>query len=126
VGIFIDSIEWILVISTKATLLLLGLSREASTGEIKLYQTDMMVDVDKNEMDNIVGTKDGRVFMTGLEDGNLYELDYQVEEGWFRKKIRLNNITIGPLQNILPSMFGFKQAGWSFFHSKTSFNSLSV
>lgn len=70
----------------------------------------MSVDVD-TDMDNIVGTKDGRVFMTGIEDGNLYELHYQVEEGWFTKKIRLNNLTIGALQNILPSVFGYKQTG---------------
>lgn len=109
-NIFIDSIEWVLVIATKATLLLLGLSRDVGSGEIKLYQTDMSVEVD-TDMDNIVGTKDGRVFMTGVEDGNLYELHYQVEEGWFTKKIRLNNLTIGAFQNILPSVFGYKQAG---------------
>ncbi|KAG8827238.1 hypothetical protein FRC19_004757 [Serendipita sp. 401] len=107
-GIFIDSIEWILVIATKATVLLLGLSKDATTGEIKLYQTDMSVQVE-SDMDNVVGTQDGRVFMTGTEDGNMYELLYQVEEGWFSKRIRLNNLTIGSLQNILPSLFGYKQ-----------------
>ncbi|CCA71270.1 related to NUP170-nuclear pore protein [Serendipita indica DSM 11827] len=108
-GIFIDAIEWLLVIATKANLLLLGLSKDAATGEIKLYQTDMSVPTD-GDMDNIVGTQDGRVFMTGVEDGNLYELLYQVEEGWFTKKIRLNNLTIGALQNILPSLFSYKQS----------------
>jgi nuclear pore complex protein Nup155 len=73
----------------------------------------MVIDLD-NEMDGIVGTKDGRIFMTGVEDGNMYELYYQVEEGWFSKRIRLNNLTIGALQNLLPSVFGYKQAGW--FH----------
>ena len=111
-GIFIDAIEWLLVIATKANILLLGLSKDAATGEVKLYQTDMSVSTD-GDMDNIVGTQDGRVFMTGVDDGNMYELVYQVEEGWFTKKIRLNNLTIGTFQNILPSLFSYKQSGTS-------------
>jgi len=86
------------------------LSRDATTGDTKLYQTDMTVELD-NDMDNIVGTKDGRVFMTGVEDGNMYELYYQVEEGWFTKRIRLVNLTIGTLQHFLPKVFGYQQSG---------------
>ncbi|KIM34387.1 hypothetical protein M408DRAFT_94881 [Serendipita vermifera MAFF 305830] len=108
-GIFIDAIEWVLAIATKASLLLLGLSRDAATGDIKLYQTDMSVELD-TDMDNIVGTRDGRVFMTGVEDGNMYELYYQVEEGWFTKRIRLVNHTIGTLQHFLPKVFGYQQS----------------
>lgn len=63
------------------------------------------------DVDNIVGTKDGRVFMTGVEDGNMYELYYQPQEGWFTKRIRLVNLTIGAIQHFLPKMFGFQQAG---------------
>jgi len=112
-GIFIDAIQWVLAIATKASLLLLGVSKDTTTGDLKMYQTDMSMELDA-DMDNIVGTRDGRVFMTGVEDGNMYELYYQPQEGWFTKRIRLVNLTIGTLQHFLPKVFGFQQTGGSF------------
>ena len=93
--------------------MLIGVSRNATTGDLKMYQTDMKLELDV-DMDNIVGTTDGRVFMTGVEDGNVYELYYQASEGWFSRRIRLVNITLGPMAHLLPKMFGFQQSGTFF------------
>ena len=112
-GVFIDEIQRVLVLSTKATLQLIGLSRDAATGELKMYDTDMVVETDGNEMTSIMGTTDGRVFMTGIDDGCLYELFYQAEEGWFSKRIRLENRSVGPLNRLIPGVLGTWQTGVS-------------
>jgi len=110
-GVFIDEIQLVLVLSTKATLQLIGLSRDAATGELKMYDTDMVVETDGNEMTSIVGTTDGRVFMTGIDDGCLYELFYQAEEGWFSKRVRLENRSVGPLNRLIPGVLGTRYNG---------------
>ena len=110
-GVFIDEIQRVLVLSTKATLQLIGLSRDVATGELKMYDTDMVVETDGNEMTSVVGTTDGRVFMTGIDDGCLYELLYQAEEGWFSKRVRLENRSVGPLNRLIPGVLGTRHNG---------------
>lgn len=78
-----------------------------------MYDTDMVVETDGNEMTSIVGTPDGRVFMTGIDDGCLYELFYQAEEGWFSKRVRLENRSVGPLNRLIPGVLGTRQTGAS-------------
>ena len=112
-GVFIDDIQRVLVLATKATLQLIGLSRDVATGELKMYDTDMVVETDGNEMTSIVGTTDGRVFMTGIDDGCLYELFYQAEEGWFSKRVRLENRSVGPLNRLIPGVLGTRHTGAS-------------
>ena len=50
----------------------------------------------------VVGTEAGRVFLAG-KDGNVYELLYQAEDGWFRRKCRKTNLTATPFVEYLPS-----------------------
>jgi len=78
-----------------------------------MYDTDMVVETDGNEMTSIVGTTDGRVFMTGIDDGCLYELFYQAEEGWFSKRVRLENRSVGPLNRLIPGVLGTRHTGAS-------------
>lgn len=108
-GVFIDSIHWVVVLATKSSVALVGLARDGD--DIRLFATEMTLMLDSNEMDNIVGTDDGRIFMTGTEDGNMYELNYQVQEGWFSKKIWLENKTSGSYLNLMPSLFNSKHQG---------------
>ena len=108
-GVFVDEITYLLVICTPITVLLLGLSATPSTGtsqvrhkEIKLYATDMSVSTDGVEMTSVVGTRDGRIFMCGVGDGNLYELHYQEKEVWFGKKFHLINHSASGLPSFIP------------------------
>ncbi|OSD03533.1 nucleoporin [Trametes coccinea BRFM310] len=107
-GVFIDEITSLLVICTPITVLLLGVSTTPVPGpnnqtrkEIKLYATDMSVNCDV-EMSSVVGTPDGRIFMSGSQDGNLYEFHYQEKEGWFGKRVQLINHSVGGVQSLLP------------------------
>ncbi|KAL4242212.1 non-repetitive/WGA-negative nucleoporin family protein [Abortiporus biennis] len=109
-GVFIDDITSLLVICTPLSVLLLGVSSTSTPGrngktrkEIKLYATDMSVSSDV-EMTSVIGTSEGRIFMVGGSDGNLYELHYQEKEGWFGKKVQLINHSVGGVQSLLPRL----------------------
>ncbi|EAU93155.2 nucleoporin Nup157/170 [Coprinopsis cinerea okayama7 len=106
-GLFIDDITSLLVICTPVSVLLIGVS--LSTGpqgergpkNINLYATDFTVPCDV-EMTSVVGTPEGRIFMCGTSDGNLYELHYQGNESWFAKRVQLINHSVGGVQSFLP------------------------
>ena len=107
-GVFVDDITSILVICTPVSVLLIGASVVEQTGmdnktrkQIKLYATDLSVSTDI-EMASVIGTQDGRIFMCGQQDGNLYEFHYQEHESWFGKRVQLINHSVGGMQSLLP------------------------
>ncbi|KAF8230634.1 nucleoporin [Tricholoma matsutake] len=106
-GLFIDEISSLLVICTPVSVLLIGVSFSSLPGqgrvhqEIKLYATDLSIPCDV-EMTSVVGNQDGRIFMCGSQDGNLYELHYQENESWFGKRVQLINHSVGGVQSLLP------------------------
>lgn len=107
-GLFIDDITSLLVICTPVSVLLIGVAIANQTGtdgrprkEIKLYATDLTISTDI-EMTSVVGTSDGRIFMCGQQDGNLYEMHYQANESWFGKRVQLVNHSVGGVQSLLP------------------------
>ncbi|KAF8213123.1 nucleoporin [Mycena galopus ATCC 62051] len=97
-GLFIEEISSLLVICTPVSVLLIALSLSPIPGakrkEIKLYATDFTVSTDI-EMTSVIGTAEGRIFMAGAQDGNLYELHYQENESWFGKRVQLINHSVG-------------------------------
>ena len=78
--------------------------------EIKLYATDMSLSTDV-EMGSVIGTHDGRIFMRGNSDGNLYELHYQEKEGWFGKRVQIINHSVGGVQSLIPRLTSSKSEG---------------
>ncbi|KZT30631.1 nucleoporin [Neolentinus lepideus HHB14362 ss-1] len=108
-NVFIDEISHLLVICTPVSVLLLGVSISAppsgsrSLKEIKLYATDMSVSTEV-ELTSVIGSKDGRIFMCGVQDGNLYELHYQEKEGWFGKRVQLINHSVGGMHSLFPRL----------------------
>ncbi|EIN14134.1 nucleoporin [Punctularia strigosozonata HHB-11173 SS5] len=107
-GVFIDDIVYVLVICTPITVLLIGVS--CTTGrlpndrphkEIQLYATEMSITTEV-EMTCVAGMADGRIFLAGAQDGNLYELHYQEKEGWFGKRVQLINHSVGGVHSLLP------------------------
>ena len=108
-NVFVDEIKYLLVICTPVTIILLGLSLQPVTGtdhrqrmEIKLYATDMSVTTDNVQMMSVAGTRDGRIFMCGDNDGNMYELHYQEKEVWFGKRVHLINHSASGLPSFIP------------------------
>ena len=82
-GVFLEQIEYLLVVSTPLEITLLGIAfAESKTmncprGSLTIYRTEMSCHADNVNMSSIVGTKTGRIFMRG-NDGQLFELLYQV------------------------------------------------
>jgi nuclear pore complex protein Nup155 len=107
-GVFVDEINYLLVLCTPLTVILLGVSATDVLGpnhrtrkEIKLFDLDMSVSCDV-EMISVAGTADGRIFMAGSQDGHLYELHYQEKEGWFGRRVQLINHSVGSVQSFFP------------------------
>ncbi|KAF8905503.1 nucleoporin [Gymnopilus junonius] len=107
-GLFIDDITFLLVICTPISVLLIGVAfanQPALDGrlrkELKLYATDLTISTEI-EMTSVVGTPDGRIFMCGQQDGNLYEMHYQAKDSWFGKRVQLVNHSVGGVQSLLP------------------------
>lgn len=108
-GIFIDEINYLLVVSTRLSVFLLGVSSTDVPGpnqrprkDIKLYATDLSISVEV-EMSSVVGMNDGRIFMAG-QDGIFYELHYQEKEGWFGKRIQVINHSIAGMKSLVPRL----------------------
>ncbi|KAI8983097.1 Nup133 N terminal like-domain-containing protein [Pilobolus umbonatus] len=83
-GIFNDNISQLLIISTTQQVKIIAMNYDIRTG-LKIYDTGMSTNSSGVNMKQIIGTKHGRIFMLGA-DGNLWELDYRREEGWFSSK----------------------------------------
>ncbi|KCV70594.1 hypothetical protein H696_02952 [Fonticula alba] len=72
-----------------------------ATGRTCLPLCGFEASTDGVHMVDIVGTKNGRVFLAG-RDGHLHELVYQ-PEGWLRNRCYLINWTRGPLAPFIPA-----------------------
>lgn len=108
--VFLEQIEYLLVVTTPLEVILLGVAfRDAfksdlPRGPLTLYRTEFSLSVDSVNMISVHGTNDGRIFMVG-NDGNLYNLDYQSDEGWFTRKIRKTNLSAGPVTRFIVPPF---------------------
>jgi nuclear pore complex protein Nup155 len=96
-----------------------------------LYLTQIVISTDGVPMIDITSTKDGRIFLGG-KDGHLYELEYEVdlvfpvaaydlvdhmfantqsEEGWFKRRCSLKNLTQTSLASLIPTFITWTQSG---------------
>lgn len=89
-GVFVKDIQNLIVVATHSEMLLLGVAAQtSSTGAktIALYNTRMSVSVRGMQVSFIEASKKtGRIFFTGRASDDIYEFQYQQEEGWFRGK----------------------------------------
>ncbi|KAJ2855791.1 hypothetical protein J3B02_001979, partial [Coemansia erecta] len=116
-GVFVDTIRHVLVVATPLEVFLLGVGYETgkvsgargnSSGDLALYATQISVPADGVAMTSIVGTADGRVFMSG-NDGALYEFVYQSEDGWLTKKAKKINLTSTLASYFVPTFLGVRR-----------------
>ncbi|KAI9368699.1 Non-repetitive/WGA-negative nucleoporin C-terminal-domain-containing protein [Aspergillus egyptiacus] len=107
-GVFLPSITHLLVISTTAEIILLGMKCETTpTGahQVTLYQTGMSTSIRGLDI-NIIAASDttGRIFFGGSTDNDVYELTYQQEEKWFQGRCSKINRTSSRLAAFAPSL----------------------
>ncbi|CAK4033394.1 related to non-repetitive nucleoporin [Lecanosticta acicola] len=95
-GVFISDIRHMIVICTANDMSLLGVAAQiTSTGAqtIALYNTRMSIPIKGVGVGYIEASrKTGRIFFTGSLSDDIFEFQYQQEEGWFRGKCsRINH-----------------------------------
>ena len=77
---------------------LLGLSTSQVAGrkstDLTFHETEFVIPTDGITMSAVCSTPSGRTFMCG-SDGNLHELIYRTDEGWFTKRTGIVNWTGG-------------------------------
>ncbi|CAL4938319.1 unnamed protein product [Urochloa decumbens] len=115
-GIFVEAIQYILVLATPVELVLVGVCCSASADGTDPYaelslQTlpEYMIATDGVTVTCITCTDKGQIFLAG-RDGHIYELQYTTGSGW-RKRCRKVCLTtgIGSLLSrwVLPNAFKF-------------------
>ncbi|KAJ1341759.1 hypothetical protein BSLG_003654 [Batrachochytrium salamandrivorans] len=103
-----DRIEYVLVVATPLEIILLGIAFSkkgqdgSPRGAMTIYRTDMSIASDGVNMTSIVGTDTGRIFMRG-NNGQLYELEYESQDGWLVRKIRKINRTSSGIISFIPT-----------------------
>ncbi|KAE8354090.1 Non-repetitive/WGA-negative nucleoporin C-terminal-domain-containing protein [Aspergillus coremiiformis] len=107
-GVFLPSITHLLVISTTADIILLGMGCETTaTGarQVTLYQTGMSTQIRGLDIHVIASSEaTGRIFFGGSSDNDIYELTYQQEEKWFQGRCSKVNHTSSRLSALTPSL----------------------
>jgi nuclear pore complex protein Nup155 len=101
-GVFLPTITYLLALCTSSTFFLLGIDTTPADGTFTLYNADMSVSVSTMGIKCIEATRDGRIFVSGI-DGHLWEIVYQAEEGWFTSRTRKICQTAGFGELVLPN-----------------------
>lgn len=106
-GVFLPSVTHLLVVSTTAEMILLGMSCEktpSGASTVSLFETKMAVSVRGMDVNVITSSdSDGRIFFGGTSDNHVYELTYQQEERWFQSRCAKVNRTLSRLSAFAPS-----------------------
>ncbi|CAG8075305.1 unnamed protein product [Penicillium olsonii] len=107
-GVFLPAITHLLVISTTADIILLGMGYEKTPNggqQVSLYHTGMSVSVRGLDI-NVFAASDstGRIFFGGSSDTDVHEVTYQQEERWFQGRCGRVNHTSSRLLAFRPSM----------------------
>jgi nuclear pore complex protein Nup155 len=77
--VFIDDITHVLIVCTRSTATILGISR--TEDKLNFFQTELSCQL-PTRMLSVSGTNSGRIFMNG-ENKGLYELEYTNATGWW-------------------------------------------
>ncbi|KAL9015240.1 MAG: hypothetical protein Q9173_000126 [Seirophora scorigena] len=108
-GVFVPSIIRLLVVSTTADIILVGMSAQtASHGgkTVALYSLKMSAPIKGLDVDVIEGSDaSGRIFFSGRGSDDVYEFTYQQEEKWFTNRCAKVNHTTKGYSTLTPSLF---------------------
>ena len=87
-GVFIKEIQHLILVVTGNDMTLLGVAMQTSpTGAktVALYNTRMNIQIRGLSVNYVVASKkSGRIFFVGSASDDIYEFQYQQDEGWFR------------------------------------------
>lgn len=105
-GVFLPTITRLLIVATTAEIHMIGVAPQpAATGgqAISLFSTNMKHPIKGLEVDLVAGSAaTGRIFFSGRESADVYELAYQQEERWFQSRLSRINHTNSGLSSFAP------------------------
>lgn len=99
--VFVAEIKHILVIATPSKIHLLGIVLKGNK-QLMLRKTGFEIPLGGFLVTHIQSCSNGRIFVAG-DDGHLYEITYDSEERWFKKKCGITDKTSSWLKRILPA-----------------------
>ncbi|EOA83828.1 hypothetical protein ACJQWK_01004 [Exserohilum turcicum] len=115
-GVFVASIEYLLVVATVSDIFLIAV--ECQRGPegvhgITMYRTGLSTSVRKINVTAIAGSDTtGRIFFGDGQTEDVYELNYQQEDKWFSSKCsKTNHVTTSIGLPALPFYGATRQAG---------------
>lgn len=113
-GVFLPTVNRLLVIATTVELILVGLASQPAPGggqSVTLFSTSLSVPIKGISVNIIEGSAaTGRVFFSELGSDDVYEITYQQEERWFQNRCAKINHTGKGVSVLSPGpIFGFGQ-----------------
>ncbi len=113
-GVFLPSIDRLLIVATTADISIVGLASHAAPGggkSVALFSTSLNVPIRGMNVNVIEGSEiTGRIFFSETGGDDVYELTYQQEERWFQQKCGKVNHTGKGIAAFSPRpIFGFGQ-----------------
>ena len=111
-GVFVSTINRMLVIATSSEIILVGLASQGAPGggkSISLFSTRLSISIKGMTINLIEGSAaSGRVFFSESTSDDVYELTYQQEEKWFQNRCTKINHTGKGVSAFNPGpIFGF-------------------
>lgn len=105
--VFHNFIKYLLVVCTSVDIVVLGVtfgeSPNDTMAEIQLIPDPVFtIPTDGATISSVAGTSQGRIFL-GSKEGNLFELEYQAESGWFGKRCKKVNHSTSALSFLVPA-----------------------
>ena len=117
-GVFVDQIQYLLVIATTSEVTVVGLASSSKTfsGDIQLFNTQLSASTDNVAINEIVGTDQGRIFMC-TKNGQLFELFYDSGESslFGQRKCRKKNHSQSIISDFIPSFLNWRTDGMELF-----------
>lgn len=112
-NVFKSHIKYLLCLVTALEITLLGVTvPESDTNSLAtvllIPDPVFKLSTDNVTLSVLAGTEDGRIFMGG-NDGCIYEIVYQAEDGWFSRKCRKVNHSYSLLSYVTPSFLNFSE-----------------
>ena len=114
VGVFVPTINRMLVVATSNEMVLVGLASQDAPGggkSVSLFSTRLSISIKGMTVNLIEGSAaSGRVFFSESTSDDVYELTYQQEEKWFQNRCTKINHTGKGVSAFNPGpIFGFGQ-----------------
>lgn len=104
-NIFINDINYILLITTPFDVFIFALSYDPNTKDLQIFNTNMSVPVHGLNVNQFITyEKTGQIFFTGKSKSNglnIWELQYSANDDWFNNKCNKHCLTKSTLSNIL-------------------------